>query len=46
MLTLAATVVVIVLALLIPCLIVARYLEWRAWDADRRITRLRDRRTS
>ncbi len=46
MLTLAATVIVIILALLIPCLIVARYLEWREWDTNRRIDRLRDRRTS
>ncbi len=46
MIVLALTITAIILALLIPCLIVARYLEWRAWDADRRITRLRDRRTS
>ena len=44
MLTLILYVAAIFLAILIPCVIVARYLEWRAWDSDRRIARLRARR--
>ena len=44
MLTLALTITLIVLAVLVPALCVARYWEWRVWDDDRRIQRLRDRR--
>lgn len=33
-----------ILAVLIPVYACARYLEWRAWDNERRIQRLRDRR--
>lgn len=46
MIVLLLIVAAVVLALLIPVLIVARYLEWRAWDNDRRIARLRARRTA
>lgn len=44
MIALALYVALGILVVLVPCLLVARYLEWRAWDADRRIERLRARR--
>lgn len=44
MITLALYVAAICLVILLPCLAVMRYLEWRAWDSDRRIERLRERR--
>lgn len=33
-----------ILLVLVPVVACAKYLEWRAWDADRRIARLRSRR--
>lgn len=44
MIVLALSLIVMIALVLVPCLIVARYLEWRAWDTDRRIARLRERR--
>lgn len=44
MLSLAIYVTLILLVILIPVVAVAKYLEWRAWDTDRRIERLRARR--
>lgn len=44
MILLLVTVVAVVLAVLVPVYACARYFEWRAWDTDRRIQRLRDRR--
>ena len=46
MIQLALIVALGVLAVLAPCYVTARYLEWRAWDADRRIQRMRARRLS
>lgn len=46
MIQLALIVAAVVLAVLIPCYVTARYLAWRAWDADRRIMRLEERRRS
>lgn len=44
MIALAFYVALIVALILVPCLVVARYFEWHAQDADRRIRRLRERR--
>jgi hypothetical protein len=46
MLSLALYLIAGILIVLVPVVLCAKYLEWRAWDADRRITRLRDRRLS
>lgn len=44
MISLALYLIAGILIVLVPCLLVAKYLEWRAWDTDRRIERLRARR--
>lgn len=44
MIELAIYVAVIVAVILVPVVLIAKYLEWRAWDTDRRIERLRVRR--
>jgi hypothetical protein len=44
MISLALYLTLDILVILVPCLVAARYFEWRAWDADRRIERLRARR--
>lgn len=45
MIELALYLIAGILVVLIPVFACAKYLEWRAWDNDRRIARLRDRRT-
>lgn len=45
MIALALIVIAGMLTVIVPCLVVARFMEWRAEDADRRIARLRARRT-
>jgi hypothetical protein len=44
MILLLVTVVAVVVAVMLPVYLCARYLEWRAWDTDRRTARLRTRR--
>jgi hypothetical protein len=43
MIELAFYVIAIALVLTLPVLATGRYLEWRAWDTERRIGRLRKR---
>ncbi len=45
MIALTLYVIAGVLLVLAPVVLAAKWFEWRAWDADRRIQRLRDRRT-
>jgi len=45
MIELALYICLIVLVVLVPALLVARLLEWREQDVDRRVARLRVRRT-
>jgi len=44
MISLALYVTFGILCVLVPVIATARWLEWQAWDADRRIERLRVRR--
>jgi len=44
MIQLALYVTAGILIVLVPVVLVGKYFEWRAWDADRRIARLRQRR--
>jgi len=44
MISLALYVIAGILIVLVPVVLVGKYLEWRAWDADRRLARLRARR--
>lgn len=46
MIALALYTVALLMILVGPALVAARYLEWRAADTDRRIARLRARRLS
>ena len=45
MLSLALYLIAGILIVLLPVVAVAKYLEWRAWDTDRRVARLRERRS-
>lgn len=44
MIVLAFYVSIMVAAVMVPSLLIGRYLEWRAQDFDRRIARLEERR--
>jgi len=44
MIALALYLIAGILLVLVPVAACAKYMEWRAWDADRRIARLRERR--
>jgi hypothetical protein len=44
MILLALYLIAGILVVLVPVVLVGKYFEWRAWDADRRIARLRHRR--
>ena len=45
MIALALYLIAGILIVLVPVVAVAKYLEWRAWDTDRRVARLKARRT-
>jgi hypothetical protein len=46
MISLALYLIAGILVVLVPVFLCAKYLEWRAWDTDRRVARLRQRRLS
>jgi hypothetical protein len=44
MIALAIYLIAGILIVLVPVVFCAKWMEWRAWDADRRIQRLKARR--